>query len=58
MSDKMLVDRLKELEQAGLVKRSVFPETPVRIEYHLTDKGKAIEPALDEVQTWAENWMS
>ncbi|WP_280769986.1 winged helix-turn-helix transcriptional regulator [Salipaludibacillus daqingensis] len=58
MSDKMLVDRLKELEQAELVKRSVFPETPVRIEYELTEKGKAIEPALDEVQNWAENWMN
>lgn len=58
MSDKMLVDRLKELEQAGLVTRSVYPETPVRIEYHLTEKGMALEPALDEVQTWAENWMN
>ncbi|PYZ93817.1 transcriptional regulator [Salipaludibacillus keqinensis] len=57
MSDKMLVDRLKELEIAGLVQRTVFPETPVRIEYQLTDKGKALEPALDEVQAWAEQWM-
>ncbi|SES34843.1 winged helix-turn-helix transcriptional regulator [Salipaludibacillus aurantiacus] len=57
MSDKMLVDRLKQLEAAGVVKRKVYPETPVRIEYLLTDKGKALEPALDEIQAWAENWM-
>ncbi|WP_416151556.1 winged helix-turn-helix transcriptional regulator [Salipaludibacillus sp. HK11] len=58
MSDKMLVDRLKELEEAGLVKRTVFPETPVRIEYQLTEKGYAIEPVLDQVQAWAEEWMT
>jgi DNA-binding HxlR family transcriptional regulator len=57
MSDKMLVDRLKQLEAAGVVKRKVYPETPVRIEYQLTDKGKALEPALDEIQAWAEHWM-
>ena len=58
MSDKMLVDRLKELEEAGLVERQVFPETPVRIEYELTEKGKAIEPVMDELQRWAEVWMN
>lgn len=58
LSDKMLVDRLKELEEADLIKRNVFPETPVRIEYELTDKGKALEPAMDEVQAWAEKWMN
>ncbi|CAM3853670.1 winged helix-turn-helix transcriptional regulator [Alkalicoccus chagannorensis] len=57
MSDKMLVDRLKELEDIGVVERSVYPETPVRIEYKLTDKGRALEPALDEIQSWAEEWM-
>ncbi|MCE7791454.1 winged helix-turn-helix transcriptional regulator [Salipaludibacillus sp. CUR1] len=57
MSDKMLVDRLKQLEAAGVVRRNVYPETPVRIEYQLTDKGKALEPALDEIQAWAEQWM-
>src|SRR5690554_6288361 len=57
MSDKMLVDRLKELEEAGLVERKVYPETPVRIEYALTEKGKALEPVMDELQRWAEVWM-
>ncbi|ADU31549.1 winged helix-turn-helix transcriptional regulator [Evansella cellulosilytica] len=57
MSDKMLVDRLKQLEEAGLVERTVYPETPVRIEYKLTEKGKALEIAMNELQTWAENWI-
>ncbi|WP_096189793.1 winged helix-turn-helix transcriptional regulator [Evansella halocellulosilytica] len=57
MSDKMLVDRLKQLEEAGLVERSVYPETPVKIEYKLSEKGKALEPAMNELQNWAEKWM-
>ncbi|MFC4737617.1 winged helix-turn-helix transcriptional regulator [Bacillus daqingensis] len=57
MSDKMLVDRLKQLEEIGIVKRHVYPETPVRIEYTLTDKGRALESALDEIQAWAEAWV-
>ncbi|QKS72117.1 winged helix-turn-helix transcriptional regulator [Paenalkalicoccus suaedae] len=57
MSDKMLVERLKQLEEVGVVERSVYPETPVRIEYALTDKGRALKPALDEIQSWAESWM-
>jgi DNA-binding HxlR family transcriptional regulator len=57
MSDKMLVDRLKQLEINGIIQRKVYPETPVRIEYQLTSKGRALEPALDEIQSWAENWV-
>lgn len=57
MSDKMLVDRLKQLEEAGLVERSVYPETPVRIEYSLTEKGQELEPVMNELQAWAEKWM-
>ncbi|MFD1019149.1 winged helix-turn-helix transcriptional regulator [Thalassobacillus hwangdonensis] len=57
ISKKMLTERLKELEEHGMVQRSVYPETPVRIEYTLTDKGKAITPALSEVQHWADEWV-
>ncbi|TMW71788.1 winged helix-turn-helix transcriptional regulator [Alteribacter natronophilus] len=57
MSDKMLVERLKQLECEGIVKRNVYPETPVRIEYMLTEKGQALEPAMDAFQSWAENWV-
>lgn len=57
MSDRMLSERLKELESEGIVIRNVYPEVPVRIEYGLTEKGKALESVMDEVQNWAEKWM-
>ncbi|EGK11058.1 winged helix-turn-helix transcriptional regulator [Kroppenstedtia eburnea] len=57
MSDKMLTERFRELEAAGVLTRNIFPETPVRIEYALTEKGKALKPVMDEVQTWAEEWL-
>ncbi|MNI03703.1 HTH-type transcriptional regulator YodB [compost metagenome] len=56
MSDRMLSERFKELEQAGIIIRHVYPETPVRIEYVLSDKGKGLEPVMNELQTWAEKW--
>jgi DNA-binding HxlR family transcriptional regulator len=56
MSDRMLSERFKELEAAGIILRSVYPETPVRIEYELTEKGKALHKVMDEVQNWAERW--
>ncbi|WJH37146.1 helix-turn-helix transcriptional regulator [Paenibacillus sp. CC-CFT747] len=56
MSDRMLSERFKELETAGLITRRVYPETPVRIEYELTDKGKALKASMDELQKWAEAW--
>lgn len=57
MSDKMLTDRMKELEGADIVKRNVYPEMPVRIEYELTDKGKGLEPVIHSIQEWGEQWM-
>jgi DNA-binding HxlR family transcriptional regulator len=57
MSDRMLAERLKELEAAGIISRHVYPEMPVRIEYELTDKGCALEPVVYEMQKWAETWM-
>lgn len=57
ISQKMLSDRLKELENEEIIVREVFPETPVRIEYRLTEKGHAITPVLDEVQHWADKWV-
>jgi DNA-binding HxlR family transcriptional regulator len=56
MSDRMLSERFKELETAGILIRHVFPETPVRIEYELTEKGRALQLAMGEVQKWAEVW--
>jgi len=58
ISDRMLSERLRELETEGIVARIVVPETPVRVEYELTDKGHALEQALGAVGKWAERWVS
>jgi DNA-binding HxlR family transcriptional regulator len=58
MSARMLTERFKELEKEGIVVRKVYPETPVRIEYELSEKGRELESAMDEIQKWAEKWNS
>ncbi len=57
ISDRMLSERLRELESEGIVDRLVVPETPVRVEYELTEKGRALEQALGAVGKWAERWV-
>lgn len=57
LSDKVLTERLKELESAGIVSRCVYPEMPVRIEYALTDKGRGLQAVMAEVQKWADGWQ-
>ncbi len=57
LSDRMLSERLKELEVEGVVERRVFPLTPVRIEYHLTDKGRALGGVVEAISGWAGDWM-
>lgn len=56
MSARMLTERFKELEKAGIVIRKVYPEVPVRIEYELTEKGAELQSVMDEIQKWAEKW--
>src|SRR5438874_12067803 len=58
LSDRMLAERLKELETEGVVVRRVFPDTPVRVEYRLTDKGRALESVVRAVAGWAESWAA
>lgn len=58
ISDRMLSERLRELEAEGIVTRTVIPETPVRVEYALTEKGRALETAIVALGTWAERWVS
>jgi DNA-binding HxlR family transcriptional regulator len=58
ISDRMLSERLKELEGDGIVERKVIPETPVRIEYRLTEKGRALEDVVGAIQTWASAWVA
>jgi DNA-binding HxlR family transcriptional regulator len=57
LSDRLLSERLKELEAEGIVERTVLDGTPVRVEYSLTDKGQALEPALHELKSWAQSWL-
>ncbi|WP_202078409.1 winged helix-turn-helix transcriptional regulator [Caldalkalibacillus salinus] len=58
MSDRILTERMKELENNQLLKRHVYPETPVLIEYELTEKGRDLEPVIAAIQDWGEKWMS
>lgn len=57
ISGRVLSDHLKMLEKEGILYRKVYDETPVRIEYSLTEKGRALETTLQEIQKWAEKWV-
>ena len=57
ISDRMLSERLRELEAEGIVVRSVIPASPVRVEYSLSDKGRELRTALEAVSRWAERWI-
>jgi DNA-binding HxlR family transcriptional regulator len=56
MSDRLLSCRLKELEQAGLVRREVQVGTRTRVSYELTAKGNSLEPVIDDLRDWARRW--
>jgi DNA-binding HxlR family transcriptional regulator len=56
ITDRMLSERLQELEQEGIVERTVIPDTPVRVEYALTKKGRALGAAIDAIAEWAHKW--
>ncbi len=57
LSDRVLSDRLRELEMEGILNRVVYPQIPVRVEYQLTEKGHALKPVIDAIHTWAERWV-
>jgi len=57
ITDRMLSERLRSLEAEGLVERAVIPDTPVRVEYELTTKGRELQNALREIGNWAERWI-
>jgi DNA-binding HxlR family transcriptional regulator len=56
ITDRMLSDRLQELEQEGIVDRTVVPAIPIRVEYSLSKKGRALASAIDAIADWAEKW--
>ena len=58
LSDRLCSERLKELEAEGIVTRRVLAETPVRVDYHLTDKGAALAGAVTELSPWAGPWVA
>jgi DNA-binding HxlR family transcriptional regulator len=53
ISQKMLIQQLRELERDGIVSRTVFPQVPPKVEYRLTKWGQGMCPALDELLEWA-----
>lgn len=57
LSDRVLSDRLRELEAEGIIERVVYPHIPVRVEYQLTEKGHALKPVVETIHTWAETWL-
>ena len=57
LSDRLLSERMKELEAVGIVERRVIDDTPPRVEYRLTEKGKALEPAVRSLKAWARSWL-
>ena len=57
LSDRLLSERMKELEAEGIVERRVIDDTPVRVEYALTEKGEALEPAVLALKRWARSWL-
>src|SRR5256885_16610851 len=57
LSDRLLSERLKELEAEGIVERVVVDGNPPRVQYLLTPKGKALEPAVESLKSWARSWL-
>jgi DNA-binding HxlR family transcriptional regulator len=57
LSDRLLSERLKELEGEGIVERRVHDELPARVEYALTEKGRALQPAVRALKDWAQDWL-
>lgn len=58
ISGRLLSDRLKMLEKEGIVERNIYSEFPVRIEYSLSKKGNSLEPVIQEIQQWADDWVT
>ena len=58
LSDRLLSERMKELEARGVVDRRVLNGTPARVEYELTEMGRDLAPALAELAAWGRRWLA
>lgn len=58
VSQKVLTAQLRDMEEKGLVNRKVYAEVPPRVEYSLTELGRSLEPILNAMRTWGENYKS
>jgi DNA-binding HxlR family transcriptional regulator len=58
LSDRLLSERMKELEARGIVERRVLPETPARVEYAVTDMGRELAPTLKQLKSWSHRWLA
>ena len=56
ITQKVMTSNLRDMESSGLLTREVFPEVPPRVEYTLTDTGYSLEPILDSMYSWGENY--
>ncbi|MEP7286075.1 MAG: helix-turn-helix domain-containing protein [Chloroflexota bacterium] len=57
VSDRVLAERLKELEREQIILRRVWPESPIRVEYALTEKGYALSPIIEGIEAWSQTWI-
>jgi DNA-binding HxlR family transcriptional regulator len=57
LSDRLLSERMKELEARGIVQRTVIAGPPLRVQYELSKMGHELEPALAALQSWARRWL-
>lgn len=58
LSDRLLSERVKELEERGIVVRSVQPGPPVRVTYALSEMGRDLQPAVEQLAGWALRWLA
>ena len=58
ISQKVLTDSLRSMEEDGIIKRTVYPEVPPRVEYALSDLGETMRPILDAMQEWGTNYKN
>ena len=57
ISPRTLSLRLRALEEEGIVERQTFPEVPPRVEYALTEKGRALVPLIEDMRVYGSKWL-